>query len=369
MSQLSQASPYRYPVSSAPTERAPCPKASIWGDCRLAALAMSARRPRPESPMKTKPFLLATAGSTVDGRMIDDKMLEEMASRAGGKLKLKFIDPQPFSEEEDEATLRRYHLDIVAPRASLGSVDFGPADGLYNSTNVHNHTNKNSNNNDNNNSTIPYCNNGLDHWRYNELVRHYWNVGRQRWRDLRQAARQRRAARLLSMPSESMRHRCQAGLVSWCCDATDAGIALTAAWLTLWGVGGWMTGLGITYWLAGVLLLVVRVTARRCCCEGRGSVVAAAVLTRATARRRRRLGSRSFRALDGSHSEEDDPAVADTHHHQQHDNNNDDDDNNNPVSNNDGGLNNWIKDSSRSSNLSTPPIKEKNSNRDLSMVV
>lgn len=30
--------------------------------------------------MKTKPFLLATAGSTVDGRNIDDKMLQEMAS-------------------------------------------------------------------------------------------------------------------------------------------------------------------------------------------------------------------------------------------------------------------------------------------------
>lgn len=30
--------------------------------------------------MKTKPYLLATAGSTVDGRNIDDKMLEEMAS-------------------------------------------------------------------------------------------------------------------------------------------------------------------------------------------------------------------------------------------------------------------------------------------------
>jgi len=29
--------------------------------------------------MKTKPFLLATAGSTVDGRTIDDKMLKEMA--------------------------------------------------------------------------------------------------------------------------------------------------------------------------------------------------------------------------------------------------------------------------------------------------
>lgn len=30
--------------------------------------------------MKTKPFLLATAGSTVDGRVIDDKMIAEMAS-------------------------------------------------------------------------------------------------------------------------------------------------------------------------------------------------------------------------------------------------------------------------------------------------
>jgi hypothetical protein len=30
--------------------------------------------------MKTKAFLLATAGSTVDGRVIDDKMIEEMAS-------------------------------------------------------------------------------------------------------------------------------------------------------------------------------------------------------------------------------------------------------------------------------------------------
>ena len=30
--------------------------------------------------MKTKPFLLATAGSTVDGRVIDDKMLQEMAA-------------------------------------------------------------------------------------------------------------------------------------------------------------------------------------------------------------------------------------------------------------------------------------------------
>lgn len=32
------------------------------------------------------------------------EMLEEMASRSGGKLKLSVIDPQPFSEDEDEAT-------------------------------------------------------------------------------------------------------------------------------------------------------------------------------------------------------------------------------------------------------------------------
>ena len=32
------------------------------------------------------------------------ELLEEMSSHAGGKLKLSIIDPQPFSEEEDEAT-------------------------------------------------------------------------------------------------------------------------------------------------------------------------------------------------------------------------------------------------------------------------
>ena len=38
--------------------------------------------------MKTKPFLLATAGSTVDGRVIDEKMLDEMA---------KSYDPKTYS--------------------------------------------------------------------------------------------------------------------------------------------------------------------------------------------------------------------------------------------------------------------------------
>src|SRR6185312_15198847 len=32
------------------------------------------------------------------------EMLEEMAARAGGKLKLEVIDPQPYSEDEDRAT-------------------------------------------------------------------------------------------------------------------------------------------------------------------------------------------------------------------------------------------------------------------------
>ena len=32
------------------------------------------------------------------------ELLEEMSARAGGKLKLEVIDPQPYSEDEDRAT-------------------------------------------------------------------------------------------------------------------------------------------------------------------------------------------------------------------------------------------------------------------------
>lgn len=53
------------------------------------------------------------------------EMLEAMASRANGKLKLKFIDPQPFSEEEDEAT--SYGIQPVPTDNGLDKLIFGLA--------------------------------------------------------------------------------------------------------------------------------------------------------------------------------------------------------------------------------------------------
>jgi Phage capsid scaffolding protein (GPO) serine peptidase len=51
--------------------------------------------------MKTKPFLLATAGSTVDGRTIDDKLIDEMASS---------YDPKTYG-----ARLNIEHLRGISP--------------------------------------------------------------------------------------------------------------------------------------------------------------------------------------------------------------------------------------------------------------
>lgn len=53
------------------------------------------------------------------------ELLEEMASRSGGKLKLSVIDPQPFSEEEDEATA--YGLQSVPVGSSGDKLFFGLA--------------------------------------------------------------------------------------------------------------------------------------------------------------------------------------------------------------------------------------------------
>ena len=70
--------------------------------------------------MKTKPFLLATAGSTVDGRTIDDKMLDQMASSYdpatyGARLNIEHIrgisGDKPF----------RAYGDVLA--VSVGEVD------------------------------------------------------------------------------------------------------------------------------------------------------------------------------------------------------------------------------------------------------
>lgn len=80
---------------------------------------------------------------------------------------------------------------------------------------------------------------------------------------LQAAASQRRAARLLNMPSQSWRYQLHACLLTWCCDATDRGIALVMVWLTVWLFIGFVGRMGKTWWTTGVLLFIIRVTARR----------------------------------------------------------------------------------------------------------
>lgn len=71
--------------------------------------------------MKTKPFLLATAGSTVDGRVIDDKMIEEMASSYnpqtyGARLNIEHIrgisGEKPFRAYGDVVELSTAQVDV-----------------------------------------------------------------------------------------------------------------------------------------------------------------------------------------------------------------------------------------------------------------
>ena len=74
--------------------------------------------------------------------------------------------------------------------------------------------------------------------------------------ELRQGARQRRAARLLNPNS---RHDfCQ----TWFCDATDRGITLAAALTAAWLLVGILTNARAFYWWLGFLLFFVRVSAR-----------------------------------------------------------------------------------------------------------
>lgn len=71
--------------------------------------------------MKTKPFLLATAGSTVDGRTIDEKMLKEMASSYdpktyGARLNIEHIrgisGDKPFRSYGDVLELSTADVDV-----------------------------------------------------------------------------------------------------------------------------------------------------------------------------------------------------------------------------------------------------------------
>lgn len=70
--------------------------------------------------MKTKPFLLATAGSTVDGRVIDDKMLEEMASSYNPKTYGARVNIEHIRGISGEGPFRAYG-DII--ELSIGEVD------------------------------------------------------------------------------------------------------------------------------------------------------------------------------------------------------------------------------------------------------
>lgn len=71
--------------------------------------------------MKTKPFLLATAGSTVDGRTIDEKLLKEMASSYdpktyGARLNIEHIrgisGDKPFRAYGDVVELSTAEVDV-----------------------------------------------------------------------------------------------------------------------------------------------------------------------------------------------------------------------------------------------------------------
>lgn len=70
--------------------------------------------------MKTKPFLLATAGSTVDGRNIDDAMLEQMASSYNVKTYGARLNIEHIRGISGDGPFRAYG-DVV--ELSVGEVD------------------------------------------------------------------------------------------------------------------------------------------------------------------------------------------------------------------------------------------------------
>jgi hypothetical protein len=96
-----------------------------------------------------------------------------------------------------------------------------------------------------------------------DLVRSIANKLWAHFIELRTNARQRRAARLLTMPSESWRYQLHACLLTWFCDATDAGILLLVSCLMLWILLGIILDVSSKWWTWGILLFIIRITARR----------------------------------------------------------------------------------------------------------
>ena len=151
-----------------------------------------------------------------------------------------------YDDDDDEDGIRRYHLETA-----------------NNNNNNNNNTSNNSNNNIHRNIPLP----AEFSYKSSSWPRRLW----QAFLELRTAARQRRAARLLTMPlstptTQSLcitRYQAVACLLTSCCDATDLGIVLVAVWLSLWLLIGVAAGMGTMWWLVGFTLFVVRISARR----------------------------------------------------------------------------------------------------------
>jgi hypothetical protein len=124
-----------------------------------------------------------------------------------------------------------------------------------------------------------------------------------RFLELRTCARQRRAARLLTMPSESFHYKLHACLLTWCCDATDRGILLVVGLMTTWLLVGWAGSMSGTWWWAGLLLFVMRVTARR-------SFESLLDANRKRASRRQRINTSEAAAFELESNAASSPAVA-----------------------------------------------------------
>jgi hypothetical protein len=134
-----------------------------------------------------------------------------------------------------------------------------------------------------------------------------WSTITYHWQSLRQAARQRRAARLLTMPSESIRYQFRACFISWCCDATDMGIAFTASCVGLWLLFGVLRrpNTSTHYWIIGTTLFLTRISARRLYDAGRSMILSKLYGRRPQQRQenRGRLGSRQhLSSIDYDHN-------------------------------------------------------------------
>jgi hypothetical protein len=145
-------------------------------------------------------------------------------------------DEEDDDDDDDEFNLRRYHNFARRPsysdnRTAGGGIGNGIAD---------------------------QRNNGDGYYYFLTHLQHHW-------KELRQAAHQRRAARLLSMANpESTVNRATVCFISTCCDATDAGIVVAAVAIFLWiGVGVVLTITSAPYWSIGCVILLVRFTGRR----------------------------------------------------------------------------------------------------------